>query len=283
MLTSRCRYQTNPIVIETTRWDPISGGASAVIATTTELAGSVTGVFTKPVEEYRNVRQQRARELKRLAAQSPATTSQASYHETGGSTHNIGGRISTDSSPARSTKSPYHSHSIVGKMAGASAKSIASFAPTALKGMVADIPLAITEGMKSVPLRYGGLVRDHGPVTNAKSGAVVAGKTFAWGFVDGISDLVVEPYKGAVEGGAMGSVRGVGKGVANLVAKTGAGMFGVLAYPATGISKSLRATVHTKTRKAIIQERHAEGKWMVQTGRASVDTDEVISSFARLR
>lgn len=165
-------------------------------------------------------------------------------------------------------------------MAGASARSIGKIGPTALKGMVVDIPLALTEGLKSVPNHYGGNVRDHGPVTDAKSGMIVAGKTFAWGFIDGINDVVMQAYKGARKEGALGTVKGLGKGVMSLATKSGTGMFGVFAYPSAGISKSLRTAVHSSTRKA---ERHGERVWMMEKGRgAQVDSSELLSRFERL-
>ncbi|KAH7166450.1 hypothetical protein EDB81DRAFT_918891, partial [Dactylonectria macrodidyma] len=231
-------YETNPTLIETTRWDPISGGSSAVMATAVDLAGSITGMVTKPVEEYHDERRKRARGLKLTGSDVMVSTHQSKETQ----------------------------HSLAGKMATASLKSIGGFAPTALKGMMVDFPLAITEGMKSVPGHYGGNVRDHGPITNAKSGATVAGKTFVWGMLDGISDVVVQPYKGAKKEGAVGAAKGLGKGAMNLVTKTGAGMFGLLAYPGAGIAKSLRAATHQGTRKMIMQARHAEGQWMVKTG-----------------
>ncbi|KAH6880721.1 hypothetical protein B0T10DRAFT_609391 [Thelonectria olida] len=271
-------YQSNPIIIETTRWDPLSGGASAVMATATGMAGSITGMVTKPVEEYRDEHQRRARERKRLEAQRPGTS-----QENMGSAASMGGRPSGDSERPRSTNNE-HSGSLAGRMAGASAKSVGNIAPTALKGMVVDIPLAITEGLRSVPRHYGGSVRDHGPVTDAKSGMVVAGKTFAWGFIDGISDVVVQPYKGAKKEGTLGAVKGLGKGVMSLATKSGAGMFGVFAYPSAGISKSLRTAVHRSTRKAIAHERHVEGVWMIENGRAATgDTSELVSTFTRLQ
>ncbi|KAH8734160.1 hypothetical protein BGZ61DRAFT_566508 [Ilyonectria robusta] len=239
-------YQSNPIIIETTRWDPLSGGASAVMATATDMAGSITGMATKPIED-------------------------------------LGGRASGDSGRPMSTKSE-QSGSLAGRMAGASAKSVGKIAPTALKGMVVDIPLAITEGLRSVPRHYGGGVRDHGPVTDAKSGMIVAGKTFAWGFIDGISDIVVQPYKGAKKDGALGAVKGLGKGAMSLATKSGAGMFGVFAYPSAGISKSLRTAVHSTTRKAIAHERHIEGVWMMENmGADMVDSGELVASFMRLQ
>ncbi|KAM6507175.1 hypothetical protein FALCPG4_018557 [Fusarium falciforme] len=269
-------YQSNPIFIDTTRWDPISGGASAVMATATGMAGSITGIVTKPVEEYRNEQQRRARGLKGPQPRVPATVQE----QAGDGGASIADQTSDDLARPRSE----HPGSLAGRMAGASAKSIGKIGPTALKGMVVDIPLAITEGLKSVPHHYGGNVRDHGPVMNAKSGIVVAGKTFAWGFIDGISDVVTQPYKGARKEGALGAVKGLGKGVMSLATKSGAGMFGVFAYPSAGISKSLRTAVHSSTRKVIAQERHEEGVWMVKNGRgAQVDSSELISSFERLR
>lgn len=177
-----------------------------------------------------------------------------------------------------------NSGSLAGKMMGASAKSISDFAPIALQGMMVDIPLAMTEGMRTLPRHYGGSVRDHGAVVDAKSGFAVAGKNFAWGFIDGLSDVVVQPYKGARKEGALGAVKGLGKGVVSLTANSGSAMFGVLSYSSQGISKSLRTAVHTTTRNQITHERHVEGRWMLESGKAgSLDQDEVVSMFKRLR
>ncbi|KAM0490394.1 hypothetical protein ACHAP8_011611 [Fusarium lateritium] len=257
-------YQSNTIYIETTRWDPISGGASAVMATATDMTTSITGIVTKPIDEYREEQHRRDWESKK--AQNKATDG----------THSLASRSSGDTLRPNSERS----HSLAGRMAGASAKSIGMIGPTALKGMVVDFPLALTEGLKSVPQHYGGGVRDHGPVTDAKSGMIVAGKTFAWGFVDGLSDVVVQPYKGARKEGALGAVKGIGKGAMSLVTKSGAGMFGVFAYPSAGISKSIRTAVHSSTRKAIARERHQEGEWMIRGERGlQVDQDDLLSRF----
>lgn len=262
----RYRYESNPINIDTTRWDPVSGGASAVMATATDMAGSITGMFTSPIEEYRDEQRRRAREAKRQAANSDAGSGNAS----------VAGSASSSSSIKPETKQP----SMAGKMAAASAKSIGGIAPTAAKGMLVDIPLAFAEGLKAIPGHYGDTVRDHGAVTDAKSGVVVAGKTFAWGFVDGLSDLVVQPYKGARKEGAVGAVKGIGKGVVGLTTKSGAGMFGLFAYPSAGVAKSLRSATHGGTRKKIAKARHAEGEWLLGTERASgVKSAEIVSAF----
>ncbi|KAI1068572.1 hypothetical protein LB507_004268, partial [Fusarium sp. FIESC RH6] len=260
-------YQSNPILTETTRWDPISGGSSAVMATATGMAGDITGIFTKPVEEYRDERKRQASELKRAQAHRGEDSDGLSV-------------TSLDTGRPKSAQSS----NLAGRMAGASAKSAGRIGSTATKGMLVDIPLAITEGLKSVPQLYGDKGRDHGPVTDAKSGMIVAGKSLAWGFIDGIGDLAIQPYKGAKKEGALGAAKGFGKGAVSLVTKSGAGMFGVFAYPSAGISKSLRDAVHGSTRKVVAEERRKEGAWMVRKGLGTqVDCDELVRRFERLR
>ncbi|KAF5664929.1 UDP-glucose,sterol transferase [Fusarium circinatum] len=269
-------YQSNPIQIETTRWDPVSGGASAVMATATGMAGNITGVFTKPIEEYRDNQKRRAGELKYTQGRGSP-----SLHEgSSGKDYLSVERLSSESARPRSA----HSGNLAGRMAGASAKSAGKIGQTATKGILVDIPLAITEGLKSVPQLYGSNVRNHGPVTDAKSGMVVAGKTFAWGFIDGLSDVVVQPYKGAKKEGALGAAKGFGKGAMNLVTKSGAGMFGLFAYPSVGISKSLRTATYSSTRKTIAEERHAEGVWMMNNANGlQLECSRVLGDFERLK
>jgi hypothetical protein len=176
--------------------------------------------------------------------------------------------------------------SMAGTAALASARSIGMIGPIAAKGMLVDFPLAITEGLKAVPQHFGTKTRDHGPVTDAKSGAAVAGQTFAWGFVDGLSDLVMEPIRGARNGGgAVGAVKGVGKGAVSLCAKSGAGMFGLFAYPTAGIAKSIWTAVHGGTRKLVASAKHAEGHWLL--GRSGLPTgvtgEDLVARFQGLQ
>lgn len=251
-----CRYQSKPIVIEPRRWDPISGGASSVLGTAVDLGTSVTGMFTKPYTEYRNDRDRRAYEDSTQETSGASKTQRASAKE------------QTESPEASSIHSATKRKPLsAGQLAGASGKSIAMFAPKALKGMTVDIPLALTDGLKNVPRAYGDTVRDHGPVTGFTSGVTVAGKTFAYGFMDGLSGVVVKPYQGAQKEGALGAVKGVGKGLVGLTTKTGAGMFGLVGYTGAGIAKSLRTAIYSGTRKNIAAARHAEGPWLVGQGR----------------
>ncbi|KAK7177329.1 UDP-glucose,sterol transferase [Paraphaeosphaeria sporulosa] len=252
-------YESKPINIETRRWDPISGGASAVLGTAVDLTTSVTGVFTKPITEYRDDRDRRAYEQANMEALEAANNK----------AHSAGPSESKSDDASR--------------LAGASGMSIAMFAPKALKGMTVDIPLAPAEGLKNVPQHYGDTPRDHGPVTGFKSGATVAGKTFAWGFIDGVSDMVVKPYQGAQKEGMKGAAKGLGKGVVSMATKSGAGMFGLFGYTSAGIAKSLRTAVFTSTRKEIAEARHAEAKWLVKSSKYSPDEiEKLITSFKAL-
>ncbi|PNH41013.1 hypothetical protein VD0004_g6051 [Verticillium dahliae] len=256
-------YESNTLHLDVTRWDPISGGASAVMGTAVDMTGSITGMVTKPVDEYKAHQHRKEQERRRLAAAASDTASVKS--------------AATDRGGASAAKSP----SLAGKMVGASAKSIGGIAPTALKGMVVDIPLALTEGLRAVPGHYGDRPRDNGQVTGFVSGAAVAGKTFAWGFADGLSDLVVQPYKGARDEGALGAVKGVAKGIVGLTTKSGAGMFGLFAYPSAGIAKSIRSATRGGTKRAIAKARQEEGKWLLQTRGEQSLAAEVAAAFRR--
>lgn len=247
------RYCSNRIIIEPRRWDPITGGAASVLGTAVDLGTSVTGVFTKPYTEYRDDRDRRAYE-------ESTTSANRSHGKPSDEQNNSSDGDSVSSATRRKPVS-------AGQMASASGQSLAMFAPKALKGMTVDIPLAITDGLKNVPRMYGETVRDHGPVTDFTSGATVAGKTFAYGFYEGITDIVVKPYQGGQKEGAKGVAKGIGKGLVSMTTKTGAGMFGLMGYTGAGIAKSLRNAVHSGTRKRIVEARRAEGQWLVKQSR----------------
>ncbi|CAG7978130.1 unnamed protein product [Penicillium nalgiovense] len=283
----------NPIIIENRRWDPITGGASAVLGTTTDLTASILGLFYKPFEEYQDY--QVSHRDRPLSSKSSQTTNGSNCNSTGDCSlqmtkeapDNIpsaftNDRASTANSLSSSgSSSSRHRARLAGKMAGASIMSVANFVPTALKGMTVDIPLAMTEGMRNIPRLYGEEPRDHGPVTGVKSGFALAGKGFACGMAEAVSDLVVKPYEGVRKDGAKGAVKGVGKGIANMTSKAGCATFGVLVYPSAGIAKSLKSALYTGTRKRILKARHAEGTWLLENGGLDGMNSD-ISAFQRV-
>jgi hypothetical protein len=260
-------YHSRPMNIEKRRFDPISGGASAVMTTSMDLTGCITGIVTRPIEEYQEQsrRQARAEVLTALVERYRDKLSDVDSDKP-----SVRSGVSTTSRGQDPTRS-----SLSGKVALASAKSIGSFAPKALAGMMVDIPVSLADGLKALPSHYGDSMHETGKVTGISSGFAVAGRTFAWGMIGGMSDLVMQPYKEVKKSGAKGLANGLGKGAVGLVSKSGAGMFGIFAYSAQGIAKSLRFATHSRSRKSIEAERAFEGQWLVlrqQMDQLEVDT-----------
>ncbi|GKZ48903.1 hypothetical protein AbraIFM66951_001149 [Aspergillus brasiliensis] len=254
------------------------------MCTATDLTGSILGTFYKPVQELQDYYEGRnARPPNsipnRMAEESrnnPCVDRMSKNDERsphGIDTAGFDGSIKTPSGQGRGR--------ILGKMARASAKSLGSFVPTALKGMTVDIPLALTEGLRNVPRYYGEEPRDHGAITNIKSGFTVAGKGFAWGMAEAVSDVIIKPYQGIQEDGPRGAVTGLGKGMANMASKAGCAMFGVIVYPSAGIAKSLDTLTHSRTRKQIVNARHGEGMWLRESNQYP-GTDNIVVSFQEM-
>lgn len=140
------------------------------------------------------------------------------------------------------------------------ASGVGSFFHSFTKGTFIDVPLAFTEGMRNAPRLYGGKVADHGPVTGWKSGLVVSGKTFGTGIGKGFAGMVQEPVRGAQENGAVGAVKGMGKGLLGLCTGVSSAAMGVVAYPGWGIYQSINRSLHTKTRDRIVAARLEEAR-----------------------
>jgi len=92
-----------------------------------------------------------------------------------------------------------------------------------VKGSIVDFPVALTEGLNSVPLLYGEKVRQRKPITDWKSGSKEAGKNFVNGFADPIWCLFKQPAVGLTKHGGLGLLTGLGKAGMGLVVKPGSG------------------------------------------------------------
>ncbi|KAI3023686.1 CAZyme family GT1 [Aspergillus niger] len=283
-------HSIRPIFIENRRWDPVTGGASAVVGTATDVADSVLGAFYKPVLEYRDYRKEREDQSSSIRSTSSVEnlsdtlsghSISTNYKEKPWDSDVAGRSNSTVSADLHSQKrSDTGKRKLLGRMAAASGRSLGSIAPTMIKGTTVDFPLALTEGLRNVPRLYGETPRDHGQVTDIKSGFAVAGKGFAWGMAEAVSDIVVKPYQGFQKEGAKGTIKGVGKGVTNMAAKAGSAMFGLMAYPATGIVQSIRLSGQSQIRKLIAQQRHSEGIWLLES-RHYTATDNIVATFGQ--
>ncbi|KAL4981904.1 hypothetical protein BDW68DRAFT_192598 [Aspergillus falconensis] len=235
-------------------------GASAVVATATDLIDSILGTFYKPFQGYQNYQEHseycplrsasNQAVLKVLDKSSFGNMSAKSEKEPQG-IGAVNTNSATTTAKSRSKKrSDNAGGRLLGRMAGPSDKSLGIFVPTALQSMVVDIPLAMTEGLCNLPRLYSEEPLDNGPVTDIKSGFTVAGK-----------GIVVKRYQGLQEDVGKGAVKGVGGGMANMVAKAGCAMFGVV------------------TRRLMARQRHIEGIWLVERGQYT-GADNIVPGFA---
>ncbi|KAK8906641.1 hypothetical protein QC760_005224 [Botrytis cinerea] len=138
---------------------------------------------------------------------------------------------------------------------GAIGHSMVALGGSITKATLVSVPMALADGFHAVPKLYGEKVRDHGPLTDWKSGGVVAGKSFGYGFYDGITGIVTQPMQGAKKDGALGFAKGLAKGTVGLITKPGAAMFGLMAYPAMGLYKSINEMGLSTAQKQVLKGR----------------------------
>lgn len=93
-----------------------------------------------------------------------------------------------------------------------------------------------------------------------KSGLKAAGSELVFGIYDGFSGLVVQPYTGARDGGAIGFCKGVGMGLTGFVLKDLAAIIGPFGYTFKGVHKEIlkpRQPTHFIRKARIIQGKRA--------------------------
>ncbi|KEQ75718.1 sterol glucosyltransferase [Aureobasidium namibiae CBS 147.97] len=165
------------------------------------------------------------------------------------------------------------------------AKGFGKAGNTILKGGLIDIPFALAEGLRNAPAMYGDKPRDFGPVIDWKTGGIVAGKGLVFGLYDGISGLVTEPVKGAKKEGALGALKGFGRGLGGMYWKPNAGLAGLLGYTMQGIYKSVYSAIHTGTRKTIAAARREEGILLLAKARGdqSFDLGQIVTAFEEIK
>lgn len=166
-------------------------------------------IVYKPYQEFRRVPKKQSV----LAVPSPSNSRSPS----------IASSADTPSLSASSMKK-YSKLRTTGAAMEGSAKSLGKVVGYWYKGMLIDLPLAVTDGLRAVPQLYGDEVKDHGTVRDWRSGASFAGKNFAHGMTDGFSDIFTQPYKGGQEEGAKGVMKGLAKGTLSMTTKVPAGM-----------------------------------------------------------
>jgi hypothetical protein len=161
--------------------------------------------------------------------------------------------------------------SAAGAIVGASAQSMGKALVRSTRGVLVDIPLAATEGMRAVPQLWGEKVESHEKIEDFRSGVHVAGKSFFSGITGAVKCIFVRTYEGKRDKGALGAVKGLGQGAVGLATKSGAAVAGLATHPAQGISTSIRAKARGETRRRIIQARWREGEWLLENGNWTKD------------
>jgi hypothetical protein len=120
-----------------------------------------------------------------------------------------------------------------------------------------DLSVAVAQGFHNAPRLYGDqTVRTPTRITGMKSGLKAAGEEFVFGIYDGVTGVVVHPYRGARDGGTVGFIKGVGMGLTGFILKDLAAIIGPFGYTLKGIHKELSKS-HQPThfiRKARIRQ-----------------------------
>lgn len=227
------------------------------------MVNSTSDIVVKPIQAFRPATPDpnRSSSSKNAKVQSNASSKRASEED-------IFGRSAALELPKGSagneSKNPQDGAFAAFK---GSASGVGGFFKHFSKGMLLDLPYAVTEGMRNAPNLYGGKAYNPGAVTDWKSGGVAAGKNFAHGIVEGIGGIVMEPIRGGKEGGAAGAAKGVGIGLLNMGTKVTSGAMGLVALPGQGLYQSARAMVKRKTMKSVMEARRAEGAYEVENGK----------------
>ncbi|EGC49767.1 conserved hypothetical protein [Histoplasma capsulatum var. duboisii H88] len=96
------------------------------------------------------------------------------------------------------------------------------------------------------------------------SGVKAVGREFGFGWYDGVTGLVTQPWKGAQKEGASGFVKGVGKGIGGFIAKPGAAVFGILGHTMQGVSKEVQKLFGGNVQNYIRASRVVQGyeEWL---------------------
>ncbi|KAJ3889776.1 glycosyltransferase family 1 protein [Lentinula edodes] len=136
---------------------------------------------------------------------------------------------------------------------------------TAIPKGVMKIVSSIHEGFHNMPKLYGSDVRQPGKVTDLSSGVKEAGKGLFYGYYDGITGLVREPWQGAQKGGFTGAVKGAGRSFINATMRPAAGIVGVVANPIQGAWKSAQTTLVKEQDQPHYQTRMEEGLQAVES------------------
>lgn len=114
--------------------------------------------------------------------------------------------------------------------------------------------------MHNIPRLYGDkTVRPNEKVTGIQSGLKAAGMAPLMGLYDGVTGMVTQPIRGGKEEGALGVLKGMGKGMGGALVKPVAGIFGSMGYLHKGLWKEAQNKVPKAMGRAIRSARIEQG------------------------
>lgn len=197
-----------------------------------------------------------ANQIANQMAQAAASYEQSSDSQSTATQHSTGDKVSSDmQANLKQSKDPKD----MMEEAMGIGKGFFKVASAGIKSPM-DFTLGLARGFHNAPKLYGDeSVRKSEKITDFSSGIRVAGKEFGYGFYDGISGLVTQPFEGAKKEGAAGFIKGFGKGLGGIVLKPGAAIWGIPGYTSQGIYKELQKQFGPSVDNYIIASRTAQG------------------------
>ncbi|KAA8893309.1 hypothetical protein FN846DRAFT_546447 [Sphaerosporella brunnea] len=247
--------------------NPISGGAGALLGT---IGSVMMGVGDVPRDLYKGIaKKDKGKGVEGQCptpeSPSPASRSTESFATAGtgknsekASTPNISGAGTPMADTPNTPKGKGRGGGFDFEAAMGGSKAVSKIVGASIRSPM-DFTLGIAQGFRNAPSLYGDEVRPESRVTGFQSGLKTAGKELGLGFYDGITGLVKQPYKGAKEAGPAGAIAGFGRGIAGLVLKPGAGIWGVPAYAMKGIHREYLKLFTKDVNGYIASARAAQG------------------------
>ncbi|RYP26948.1 hypothetical protein DL767_007870 [Monosporascus sp. MG133] len=160
--------------------------------------------------------------------------------------------------PETATTSPQQHHDSL-ERAMVVGKSVNNIVSTGIRTPM-NFCMGLAKGFRNLPKLYNDdTVRPPEKVKGLGSGLKIAGKEFGLGLYDGVSGLVTQPYRGAQKEGALGLVKGFGKGVGGFAFKPFAGLWSLPAYAMAGVDATIRSMFAKSAENYIIASRISQG------------------------
>ena len=198
---------------------------SSVLSSSDSLADSTvseqTIQGTASTRDVSDVSSMISKEASTSEDQTQASKSEAGQTPVESQTQATETQTKQSSTPGRATKSTgVDVESVLG-----TGKSVSQIVGTGVRSPM-NFCLGLAKGFRNLPRLYNDdTIRPVEKVTGLPSGIRVASKELGLGFYDGITGLVTQPMRGAEKEGAAGLIKGFGKGIGGLVAKSGAGEY----------------------------------------------------------